>query len=316
MKNLITMVFCFCIMGASLYGCTPNAEIMEDFAVSTTTNTQMLPTAVAEPSQAEKTTGFRMVSDGEFIYYSQYEEQGLRKISTDLSSEVLLADENSIYLNLVGDMLYYIVPDSGIWQVKTDGSERKQLEMVKDAEWLDYDNGMLYFLQDFNIYRLDLETVDKTIEELEEEYGAAAASDAATFFRSEKISDEYCDSLAVSEGHIFYTASLDGENVLYLMDSAGGEPTVVATNVNSEIFIDNGRLYYLEEDEMTEDYGVNTRICSIDLLGNDKKLHFEEMNAGGNFTSGGGFLYFTRYHPGGEDNFDGGYIYRMGYSKR
>lgn len=316
-KEYLAVFIFLSILGASLYGCSQNANIAEGPGVSQpvlTATSESIETATAlipEPSQIAKTTGFRMVSDGEFIYYSQYEEPGLRKISADLSSEVLLADEDCIYLNLVGDMLYYVVPGSGIWQIKTDGSERKQLEMVEDASWLDYDNGMLYFLQNGNIYRFDLEAVDTTMEELESEYGAAAVSEAGTFFRSEKINDEYCNDLTVSDGLIFYTASQGEENFLYRIDSVGNEPTVVASGVNSNIYIDNGRLYYLEEGEISEDFDVNTRICSIDLSGNDRKIYFEEINAAGYFSVSDDYLYFTRYHTGGEDNFEGSYLYRM-----
>lgn len=321
MKQNITTFFALCFLCASLCGCAQTGDhsgkpgslpgsgsqttLTED---SKTSEQDIL--ASHENSRGEKATGFRMVSDGEFIYYSQFAEPGLRKINTDLSSEVLLADEDSLYLNLVGDTLYYIVPDSGIWQVKTDGSDHKQLEMANNATHLSHDNGTLYYLQDYQIYRYNLDAVNETVKELEEEYGAAAASDEAAFFRSEKLSDEYVDSLAVGQGRIFYVASKEDKDTLFMMDPDSLTPTVIASGLSSNIFADDGRLYY-QEVERISDLDENTRICSIDLSGNDRKVHFEEKNAGAYFTASGGTLYFTRYQARGEDNFEGSYIYRM-----
>ncbi len=314
-KAFIAVSIVLSLTGALLGACTPNGDTNHESPQSIPTPSQVVTTQAAtaitiEPATAEKATGFRMVSDGESIYYCQYEEPGLRKISADLSSEVLLADGDCDYLNLVDDMVYYVVPGSGIWQMKTDGSEQKQIEFADDAAWLDYDDGVLYFLQENNLYRYDLQSVGVTLEELEEEFGAAAESEASGFFRSEKISDEYVDSLAAAEGRLFYTADVGDDNHLFLMDPATGASTKIASGVNHQIFIENGRLYFQEEDRIN-DLDINTRICSVDLAGQDRKVHFEELNAGAYFTVSGGYIYFTQFRTGGADNFEGSYLYRM-----
>ena len=250
-----------------------------------------------------------MVSDGKYIYYSQYSEPGLRKINLDLSDEVLLADEDCTYLNLVGEILYYIVPDSGIWRMKTDGSDRKQLEMADDASWLSYDNGMLYFIQNYTLYQLNLERIDTPEAELDEELAAAAAADSNQYY-SERISDESVNSLAAGGGHLFYTVSGENEGNLYMLDPGTGESSIVATGVRSDIYVYDGRIYF-EEEEKLSDLDVNTRICSLDLSGRDRIQYFEEVNAGGYFSVSDGYLLFTRIHTGGENNFEGSYLYRM-----
>ena len=305
MKKIFIVLLSFCIIYVLMCGCSSNTTAAIDSVSVQTADSEI------SKSTNAKTTGFRMVSDGEFIYYSQYGEQGLRKISVDLSGEVLLADEDCTYLTLAGDTLYYVVPDSGIWQIKTDGSERKQLEMMKDISWLSYDGESLYFIQDYSIYRFDIEEIGETIEELEEEYGAAAAeSEASTFFQSEKIIDGSCQSLAASAGKLFYVISSGNNDSLYVMDIDDNTSSLIASDIESDILIDNGRLYF-EEVERINDLDENIRICSVNLSGSDRKVIYEGENAGGYFTVNEEYLYFTHYEAHGADNFEGNYMYQM-----
>jgi hypothetical protein len=273
------------------------------------------PTSTPEFTISLQTSGFRMVSDGNYIYYSQYSEPGLRKIRRDLSEEVLLADEDCTYLNLAGETLYYIVPDSGIWSMKTDGSDRKQLEMAHDASGLSYENGALYYIQNYTLYQLKLGGIETPAAELEEEYGAAAAAGSSDQVYSERFSEDTVNSLAAGGGHLFYTTSGGEEDDLYMLDPLTGESSKIASGVRSDIFVYDGRIYFEEEDKLP-DLDVNTRICSLDLSGRDRIQYFEEVNAGGYFSVSDGYLLFTRIHTGGENNFDGSYLYRMDLASR
>ena len=245
-----------------------------------------------------------MVSDGEYIYYSQYGEPGLRKISADLSSEVLLADEDCTYICLVDDTIYYAVPDSGIWQMKRDGSERALLEATGDISGLCYDDGKLYYLYKGSIYCYDTANATADIAEQEEEYPAAAGEEGDPLFHSQRLmDDQYCSSLAVCDGQIYYTSSVDTTTTIYKMDAAGEKTEALVSGTGVDIYIEDGRIYYLEEDEAV-DNNVNIRICSVDLSGKDRKLIFEEVNAAAYFAVCGNELYFTRSQTGGADDFE------------
>ncbi|GIM30468.1 hypothetical protein CPJCM30710_31340 [Clostridium polyendosporum] len=74
--------------------------------------------------------GGRVARQGEWIYYSNYAEKlNLFKIKADETDKTRLNNEQSQYINVVDDWIYYVEPD-GIYKIHTDGSNRTKL---KDA---------------------------------------------------------------------------------------------------------------------------------------------------------------------------------------
>ncbi len=309
--HLISAV-CFIVLGC---GFSPLIKIAEKNQVETVktseSKTQITATNQTTESLTKKEIGFRMVTDGTYIYYSQYENPGLRKLDSTLKNETLLAEENCLYLNLADDWLFYVVPDSGIWQIKTDGTGRQQLLEANDVEWLTLADNRLFYLKKGSLYSVNLSFDGASIQNMEADYGAAAAEDDAVFSESIPVMDVYIESFVIDSNIIFYIARVDNDLKIFRMDLNGEEIKELAGKVGSTIFPYNGRLYYLEEEPTEDELTRNVRICSIDHSGNDRIVHFEELSAGGEFTLSNGLIYFTRYRAGGPENFEGNYLYKL-----
>lgn len=89
------------------------------------------------------------VQCGEYIYYSNiYDNDSLYKMNSDGSEKVKLNNEETMYMNILGDWIYYISKD-GIHKIKTDGSENKIIKKVNNGEDFFY----LYAVGDKLYYR-------------------------------------------------------------------------------------------------------------------------------------------------------------------
>lgn len=317
MKIFRLMLITLCILGPDLTACgsvTPEVTNLVSIPAklnkgqtNSVLSTKEIP---AEEPNTHQNTGFRMVSDGPYLYYCQYDFPGLRKLNAGLSKEVLLTDEDCRYLTLAGDRLYYFVPESGFWTMKTDGSDREQLGSIGDVDGLIYSEDSLFYLSKGNIFRKEIrQSNDGT--PASENGNAFAVNEEESYIQSKPVISDYAISFVIDGGYLFYTTRIDNDLKIFRTDLNGEGIKEIADHVGSDIYPWNGQLYYLEEDATGDELKVLTRICSISRDGSDKKILFEELSAGGKFSLSNGIIYFTRYRAGGPDNFEGNYLYRM-----
>jgi hypothetical protein len=317
MKIFRLILLTLCISIPVLSGCggvTPNVNNLETTPAEINSGQSNLTHSTKENPAAQpnapQNTGFRMVSDGPNLYYCQYDFPGLRKLNAGLSKEVIFTDEDCRYLTLAGDRLYYFVPESGFWTVKTDGSSREQLGTIDDVDGLTYTENSLFYLSKGNIFRKEIHQGSNETP-ASENGNDFAASEEESYIQSKPVISDYAISFVIDSGYLFYTTRIDNNLKIFRTDLNGEGVLEIADHVGSDIYPWNDRLFYLEEEATDDELKVLTRICSISRDGSDKKILFEELNAGGEFSLSNGIIYFTRYRSGGPDNFEGNFLYRM-----
>ncbi|MCY6354879.1 DUF5050 domain-containing protein [Clostridium sp. ZS2-4] len=124
----------------------------------------------------------KVVQNGEWIYYSGADSNGLYKIKTDNTCKTKLFDGSVHYINVSKDWIYFIYSDEYnsningfkpcIYKIKTDGSSKIKLYENDDISNLIVINDCLYFSaysQDANyelhggVYKMKTDGTSKTL---------------------------------------------------------------------------------------------------------------------------------------------------------
>lgn len=99
-----------------------------------------------------------LVTDGEYIYYSNLNDGKEYKIRTDGTGREVIANIKGWNLNVSGDSVYFSAED-GVYSVKKDGSGLKRLTDIASPSTLWLYGNRLYFFATYEecIYGMDLD---------------------------------------------------------------------------------------------------------------------------------------------------------------
>ncbi len=181
--------------------------------------------------------GLAAIQD-EWIYYvNDTDDYSIYKIRTDGSGRTKINDDNSRYLNVVGDWIYYsnyeleglaaaefVDPNRNynIYKIRTDGNERTQINddnslglKVIDG-WIYYRN----FSDDGKLYKIRTDGSDRT----------KLTDDVVLFIN---IEDDWIYYINESDSHKIYKIDIDGTNRKCILDEA---PTCYYLNVVDDWF--------------------------------------------------------------------------------
>lgn len=151
-----------------------------------------------------------LVTDGEYIYYENLNDEKEYRIKTDGTNRELLANIRGWNLNALGDSIYFSSED-GVYSVKKDGSRLKKLSSISQPYtlWL-YQNKIYFFASsDGCIYAMNLDgsNFQKILNNCAHEF---RISNGYIFFQ--RYDDKYMPYL--------FKANLDGTGVKKLSDYA------------------------------------------------------------------------------------------------
>ena len=185
----------------------------------------------------EEAMGVYLNVIGGWIYYSEWSDEkgNLYKMKTDGTDRTKLNDDQSDYINVVGDRVYYINQSDGnkLYKINTDGADRTKLNddncyaiNVSD-DWIYYINVVDY---DYNPYKIRTDGSDRT-----------------------KLSDDDCYELNVSDGWIYYAKGGEENGITpFKMRTDGADKTKMTEDSSSSLFIAGDWLYYTFWDDNFE----------------------------------------------------------------
>ena len=101
--------------------------------------------------------------NGWFYFYSD-NEGGICKISTEGNnfSKILSLDTEAQNMIVENGLIYYYIEDKGIFSIKTDGKDKKQINNLNDVELyaqnfnFNVKNGFIYLPGDEDLYRINI----------------------------------------------------------------------------------------------------------------------------------------------------------------
>lgn len=106
-------------------------------------------------------SGGLIASQGDWIYYSNFEDGGLLyKSKLDGADEIKIIEDEAININVSGQWIYYEIKNIGIYRIKTDGTERTRIistkEIVKEHMYIPPEDIKLEFwVVEDNLFVID-----------------------------------------------------------------------------------------------------------------------------------------------------------------
>ncbi len=107
---------------------------------------------------------FKVVKQGDWLYYYDYKQNGVFKMMSDGSSKKRLTSGTAYFINVVGDWIYFVDEGYGnIRKAKTDGSSTSIVPVVLPVTYykfisdLTIFNNKLYFVYNGSLYNANLD---------------------------------------------------------------------------------------------------------------------------------------------------------------
>jgi hypothetical protein len=171
-----------------------------------------------------------IAQQGNWLFYLGAQGGGLCKIRTDGTGREKLNDDSALYINVVGDWVYY-VEDSDSWsgaicRVRTDGSDQSVLngdvcqDLYVAGDWMYYTDQS----KDFATYRARLDGSGEML-----------------------VSSETMFGMNVVDDWIYYYTGGDGANYAYKVraNGTGQMSTLTQDDVTGNLVVADGWVYYL-----------------------------------------------------------------------
>lgn len=217
---------------------------------------------------------------GDWIYYIANNYQ-IFKIRTDGTENTLVCGDYALWLNVVGEWIYYHgLAVNGLYKIRTNG---KDWSLVTEdqagyinvvGDWVYYSNGS----DEGKLYKVHIDGGD-----------------------SIKLNNDESEFVSVVGNDIYYV-SVETENnewVICKTDVNGGEREIIYNESVDYITIDNEWLYYINADGESE---PNIYRMSLDGVGkNPERINDDESYS---LNVSGGWVYYA-------NDDDGGKIYRI-----
>ncbi len=212
-----------------------------------------------------------------WIYYRSNDSGKIYRISTDGTNNEKVNDDDSWYINVAGNWIYYRTQEEGrnIYRIRTDGSERERI--TEDNTWYVNVVGdwVYYRNQDDGdkAYRISL-SGDNQERILDDSAGWKNVSgehiyyvnikDSGRIYRAsieggeqKRINHDRSDWLNVVGEWIYYR-NLDDNGTIYRIDTDGKNRTKINNAQSSYINVHDNRIYYTNIDDNNSMYSIGT----------------------------------------------------------
>lgn len=181
-KSKITLVIALAVLAViiiggaifALYFFTDQSERATDETEALATADESEESAIEMPPETRGNTpgnivngGFIVESEGWF-YLCMPDDTRLMKIKIDGSEKEVLVEEEAMYINIIGDWLYY-VSDSDIVKIRTDGTERTIVDEIAAPMFLNVVDDWIYYyvvldlVTGSGVYKIGLDGEEKTL---------------------------------------------------------------------------------------------------------------------------------------------------------
>jgi hypothetical protein len=226
-------------------------------------------TAVEMPPETRGNTtgnivngGFVVESDGWF-YLSMPDDTRLMKIKADGSEKEILVEEEAMYINIIGDWLYY-VSDSDIVKIRTDGTERTIVDEIAAPMFLNVVDDWIYYyvvldlVTGSGIYKIGLDGEEKTLLSDARGYDLSKVGNWIYFSNWSddrkpykmnlegeevtRLTDDEAFDIQVYDNMLYYTDALN----VHRIGIDGSDRTVLDSNnyFINDFIIDEGWIYF------------------------------------------------------------------------
>ncbi len=202
---------------------------------------------------------------GDWIYYRSNDNEKIYKVKTDGSGQSKVNDDRSLYINVIGNWIYYVNSDDDnrIYKIRTDGSGR---EKVNDEEswFLKVVGDWIYYYSE-GVYKIRTDGTERT-HLISERAGSLNVFGDWIYFVN--IDREICrirtdgsgfeiienahraSRLNVVDEWIYHIWSYDAGSYIYRVRNDGSGYEQVTGNEAIDLNIDGNWIYYtnLEDD--------------------------------------------------------------------
>lgn len=276
---------------------------------------EIIPTSELKVSAAGNTSGNIVngglaASQGDWIYYRSNDGGKIYRINQDGTLLEQINDDDSWYINIVNDWVYYRTRDEErkIFRIRADGTNREMISAANAWYINVVDDWVYYRDQDDNdkTYRISLDgsrqnmvsgqwTGWKNI--LGEWIFYINRNDGNTIYRAkidgtkkQKINTTSSDWLVASDNWLFFR-NIDDEGKIYRIRNDGSEKKKITDNQAIYLNVSNGWIYY-------SNLSDNGRIYRIRTDGQDEQKINEDRSSYLNIVNG--WIYYRNWSDGGK----------------
>ena len=235
--------------------------------------------------------GGRIAQSDDWIYYSNtIDGYKLYKIRTDGTGKEKLNDDDSRFINVVGDWIYYNktnpVGDYELYKIRTDGTDRQAIDAGVDYFGIQVVDDWIYYYHpyddSFGVYKVRTDGTDKT-----------------------KLTSSG-SGISVVDGWIYYSYREDKN--LYKIRTDGTELIKLSDDyMVSNIIVVDDLIYYIGHYDYHSGHPDDHGIYRIRADGTDRK----KLSSGdsiGDFNISGDWIYFCKLN---DHRYYDGNLYRM-----
>lgn len=306
--NKTALLFAIIIISAALITLSgfflfPRSPLPEEISVSELKN------IYKGNVSANIVNGGLATAQGDWHYFRSSDNGSIRRVSADGNRLEKLNDDDSWYINVVGDWLYYRSGNEGNYIVKTsiDGSESKVISQTEVWYVFLVDDWIYYRDKDKEdmLYRSSL---DGSYQEIV--LGQSAGwiniigewvfyvnlDDQSNIYRTrvegnknEKIGQDKTDWLCAL-GNWLYYRNLDDNGKIYRIKTDGSERYKVSDDRAAFINVDNEWIYYSNLDDDNKIYRIRQDGTGYEKVNDDNSTHINLVDD---------WIYYLNWSDGG-----------------
>lgn len=169
--------------------------------------------------------GGSIVQQGDWLYYISNTDFTLYKMRTDGNGRVQICDDQALYLNVIGDMIYYqnFSDNRTVYKIKTDGTGREKLN-GDPSQFVTVADGWIYYyhMDDEKLYKIRTDGTDRT-----------QLTDACSYYIN--VVDDWVYYTDLSAIYKIRTDGTDRTKIMYCNPGCG------------YLIVDGDWLYYLND---------------------------------------------------------------------
>lgn len=265
-----------------------------------------------------------VVTDGEWIYYTDLAYSELYKMKEDGSQKTKISDGYAVCLNLIDDWLYYSSFD-GIYKMRTDGTNKTKLEntraakMIVVGDWIYYsvfDNSALWRVKTDGTNATSLGVSTTAFSVIGDTITYAVNDTSTNYYTLYLMETDGTNkfSIAKFEGKTSQLCSEDEKWFYYTVNEGSKPGKIIKTNAASDMLIFNqellttgagsirtsslnvydGWMYYFSNEDKSKICRIKTDGSAIEEIGtatNTNGVHINVIDDWVYYASNGGFLF-------------------------
>ncbi|MCL2070763.1 MAG: DUF5050 domain-containing protein [Oscillospiraceae bacterium] len=218
---------------------------------------------------------------GNWIYYVATNFQVFKTRADRVSAGVLVCGDYALWLNVIGEWVYYSSLYGGIHKIKTDSTEWTELTADNAGyvnvvgDWVYYSNGD----DEGKIYKIKTDGTERT-----------------------KLNDDESEYVGVVGNLIYYSNISDSGWEMYRIRTDGSDREVIIEGDTEYVTIVDNWIYYVNADDTENDDELG--IFKINVNGSGKTRLTDDDGEYINVDDDGEWMYYSNIG-------DGGSIYRV-----